>query len=375
MTQEGVASSEKGSGSFPLKMYHGHFKYVPTLHKAPSVVDSPIEERQFKLIEKELSRLISDRCPNIKIHTAGSSVVFSGPDDEVKEGVTILDELVKQVHKRMVNLSPALLLFVKSSSAIARYSSLFGQTREHIVSVEVGSQLVLSSLSLDALDEAEATLRADVSLIAVQLLDIAAPVLHRVKETVTKASNQENSQELKVSTNFLPTPKHGSVTEMELVGYTESVNTLKGILNKSLMSAGDAQEVLNLPDDLGDRFRAFMKMIHPRQTEVTLLASPAPKPHIVLTGPPSMVQGAVENVKAALATLTSDILHLDGPGAHMYFKKEGTGDMVAIQRSCQVVIEDTLNFTGVTRNHGQQGADSNKLKLEVKLGLLENEQV
>lgn len=384
VTQEGTASSEKGSGSSPFKMYTSHFKYVPKLCESPSVMESPAEEHQFKLIEKELGRQISDRCPNIKVHKAGSSVVFYGPNDEVKLGVTILDQLVKQVQKRMVNLSTALLTFIQSSSAISRYSSLFEQTLKHTVSVEVGSQLVLSSLSLDALDEAEVTLRADISLITVLLLNIEASVLYRVKETMTKATNQENSQELRVNTNFIPTPKRGSVTKVRLVGYTESVNKLKEILNKSLMSEGDAREVLNLPGDIVNCFHAFLKMIRPRQTEVTLQASPAPNPHIVLTGPPSMVQGALENVKAALATLTSDTLLFDGPGAHWYFKTEGIANMGFIQRSCQVVIEDTLNFTGVTRSHGistanisegQQGSDSNKLRMEVKLGLLENEQV
>lgn len=384
VTQEGEASSKKGSGSFPFKRYRRHSKYVPKLRESPSVMESPAEEHQFKLIEKELSRQISDRCPNIKVHKACSSVVFDGPNDEVKLGVTILDELVKQVQKRMVNLSPALLTFIKSSSAIPTYSSLFEQTLKHTVSVEVGSELVLSSLSLDALDEAEATLRADISLMTVQLQNIADLVLHRVKETMTKATNQENSQELRVNTNFIPTPKHDSVTKMRLVGYTESVNKLKEILNKSLMSEGDTQEVLNLPGDLVDYFDAFLKMIRPRQTEVTLQASPAPNPHIVLTGPPSMVQGALENVKAALATLTSDTLLLDGPGAHWYFKTEGIVNMGFIRRSRRVVIEDTLNFTGVTRSHGtstanisegEQRTDSNKLKLEVKLGPLENEQV
>lgn len=385
-TQEGVASSNTGFRRFTFKRYMSHFKYVPQFLEPPSVMESPIGRHQFKLIDKEFSRQISDQCPGIRIFKVSSSVIFEGPKDEVTLGVKILDELVKKVEKQALNLSTALLTFIKSSSAIQRYHSLFEQTLEHTVSIEVGSQLVLCSLSLDALNEAEAILRADVSLITVLLLDIEAPRVRRVTETMTEATKQENAQELRVNTNFDPTPTHRSLTKVQLVGYTESVSKLKEILHKSLMSQWDSQEVVNLPADSGDCFDSVLKMIRPRQKEVTLQASPAPNPYIVLTGPPSMVQKALEKVKATLATLTSDTLLFDGPGAHWYFQTGGIRNMLLIQRLCQVVIEDTTNSnsTGVTGNggisaanisEGQQGNHPNKLKMEVKLGQLANAQV
>lgn len=384
VAQECAAISHKGFWSFPFKKYICHFKYVQGSLEPPSVMESPIGEHHFKLIEKEFSRQISDHCPEIRILKVRSRVIFEGPDDKVPLGVKILEELVKNVEKQVVHLSTVLLTFIKSSSAIQRYLSLFEQTLEHTVSVEVGSQLVLCSLSLDALNNAEAILRSDISLITVQLLDVEAPLLRRVTETMTEATNQENAQELRVNTNFISTPTHRSVTEVQLVGYTESVNKLKEILHKSVMSPSDAQEVLNLPADSVDRFDSVLKMIRPRRTEVNLQASPAPNPYIVLTGPPSMVQEALENAKASLATLTSDTLLFDGPGAHWYFQTEGKQTMLLIQRLCEVVIEDTINVTGVTGgcpisatniSEGRQGNDSNKLQMEVKLGQLVNAQV
>lgn len=365
-------------------MYRCHFKNVPKFLDPPSVTESAIGEHQLRPIEKELSRQISDHCPNIRIFKESSSVIFEGPNDEVTLGVKILEELVEKVEKQVVDLSTDLFTFVKSSSAIQRYLSLFEQTLEHTVSVEVASQLVLCSLSLDALDEAEAILRADISLMTVQLLDIDAPLLGRVTETVTEATNQENAQELKVNTNFIPTQTHLSVTEVQLVGYTESVKKLKEILHKSLMSKWDAQEVLNLPAESVDCLDSVVKMIRPRQTEVTLQVSPAPNPYIVLTGPPSVVQEALETAKATIATLTSDTLLFDGPGAHWHFQTEGKQNMSLIQRSCQVVIEGTIKFTGVTGgsgisaaniSEGQLGNHSNQLKMEVKLGQLVDTQV
>lgn len=384
MTREGAASSDKGFGSFPFKKYICHFKYVPDFLEPPYVMESPVGEHQFKLIEKEFRCQISDHCPEIRIYKESSRVIFEGPNDEVTLGVKILEELVKKVQKQVVHLSTVLLTFIKSSSAIQRYLSLFEKTLEHTVSLEVGSQLVLCSLSLEALNEAETILRSDISLITVQLLDIEAALLRRVTETMTEATNQENAQELRVNTNFIPTPTHRSVTEVQLVGYTESVSNLKEILHKSLMSQSDAQEVLSLPADSVERFDSVLKMIRPWQTEVTLQASLAPNPYIVLTGPPSMVQEALKNAKATLATLTSDTLLFDGPGAHWYFQTEGKQNMLLIQRLCQVVIEDTINVTGVTggcaisaanNSEGPQGNHSNKLQIKVKLGQLVNAQV
>lgn len=360
-----VAPESKATPQKDLKWYLN-----PAFHEPPIVKESPMQEQQFKVIEKEFGRQISDCCPKVRVHKVSSTVVFEGPDDEVQSGVAILDKLVEQVKKRTVNLSTALLTFINSSSAILRFASLFEQTLKHTVSVEGGSQLVLSSLSSEALDEAEATLRRDTSLITVQLLNVAGPVLHRVKETMAEATRRENTRELRVNTNFIPTPKRCSATKVRLVGHTENVKKLKEILHQSVMSQGDTQEVLNLPDDFVNSFDDFFKLVGPRQTAVTVQACPAPNPHIVLTGPPSAVQEALEHAKATLATRTTDTLLIDGPGAHWHFQTEGQLSLRLIQRSCQVFIKETLILS-----EGQQGTNSNKPKVGVKLGLLEDEKV
>lgn len=365
----------------PFKMYMRHFKYVPASLEPPSILESLIEDHQFKLIEKEFNRQIMDQCPEIRVCKVRSRVMFEGPDDELKLGVQILDELVKRVEKQVVDLSPALLTFTKSNSVIQRYCSLFEQTLEHTVHAEVRSQLVLSSLSLDALDEAEAVLRTDLSQITVQLLNIEAPLLCRVTETMTEATNQENGQELRVNVNFSSTASRQSITEVQLVGYTQSVKKLKEILHKSLKSQSGAQEVLNLPSYSVDSLDLIFKTIRLRHAEVTLLASAAPNPYIVLTGPPLMVQEALENVQTTLATLTSDNLLLDGPGAHWYFQTEGKRKTLLIQELCQVVIEETISFTerhdksADNISGGLEENLSNKPKMQVKFGELVNEQV
>lgn len=384
--------TEKGFEGGSYKKYFSHFKYVRELQ---SWMELPIEEQQFKVIGKEFNQEIGDRCPEIKINKGSSTITWEGPDQKIKLGVTTHDELIKTVKERRVKLSTFLLNFIKASSAISRYPTLFEKRLKHPVSVEVGTELVLSSLSLDALDEAEATLQRDLSLVNVPLPEAkAVPLdLDRVKEAMIKATNEANSQELRVNTSFIPGPKGGPVTKVRLVGYSENVNKLKETLYCCLMNQEQTQEVLNLPRDLVDSFDAFLKMIGPKQTKVTFKASHVPNPHVLLTGPPTMVQEALESLNATLATLTLDTLVFDGPGAHWYFRTEGKLSMEIVQSSCQVVIEEQQEVCSpnVKINNGSQdlpkaaiserqlntirSTEVNKATLGIKIGNLEDEQV
>lgn len=392
--EPGVIKEEAVEGG-TYKRYISHFKYVPVLRELQSQMKLPIEEQQLKVIGKEFKQEIGVRCPEIKIHKGSSTIILEGPDQKIKLGVTTRDELIKTVKERQVKLSTPLLNFIKASSAISRYHTVFEKRLKHPVSVEVGTELVLSSMSLDALDEAEAILQRDLSLVNVPLPEAkAVPLdLDRVKETMIKATNDANSQELRVNTSFIPGPKGGPVTKVRLVGYSENVNKLKETLHCCLMNQEETQEVLNLPPDLVDSFDAFLKMIGPKQTKVTFKASHVPNPHVLLTGPPAMVQETLESLNATLATLTLDTLVFDGPGAHWYFKTEGKLSMEIVQSSCQVVIEEQQEVCSpnVKINNGSQdlpkaaiserqlntirSTEINKASLGIKIGNLEDEQV
>lgn len=383
--------TEKGFEGDTYKRYFSHFKYVPKLRELQSQIKLPIEEQQFKVIGKEFKQEIGDRCPEIKIHKGSSTIILEGADQKIKLGVTTHDETVKE---RRVKLSTPLLNFIKASNAISRYRTVFKRLK-HPVSVEVGTELVLSSMSLEALDEAEAILQRDLSLVNVPLPEAkVVPLdLDRVKETMIKATNEANSQELRVNTSFIPGPKGGPVTKVRLVGYSENVNKLKETLHCCLMNQEQTQEVLNLPHDLVDSFDAFLKVIGPKQTKVTFKASHVPNPHVLLTGPPAMVQEVLESLNATLATLTLDTLVFDGPGAHWYFKTEGKLSMEIVQSSCQVVIEEQQKVCSpnVKINNGSQdlpkaaiserqlntirSTEVNKASLGIKIGNLEDEQV
>lgn len=356
----------------------------------------PIEEKQFKLVEEEFSQEMRVHCPEVKIHRGNATVVLEGPDKEVQSGATKLDELIKKVKEKRVKFCTPLLTFIKSSGAISKYQARFQQSFRNLVCLEVGSDLVLSSLSSAALDEAEAALQRELSLAKVQLQGAAGLDLDKVKEIIIKAKNEANCRELRVDVSFIRGPST-AIIEVQLVGYSENVNKLKEVLHNYQINQVQAQEVLNLPyPELVDRFDKVLNMIGVKQTKVTFQASHFPDPHVLVSGPRCLVQEVQAILNATLASLTSDSLVLDGPGAHWHFQAEGEVSKDLVESSCQVLIREqqgvcspnvriqlrntsspsTSRSSITVRPCNTAGSTTvNKTSLEIKLGSLVDEQV
>ncbi|KAF3837178.1 hypothetical protein F7725_004642 [Dissostichus mawsoni] len=82
----------------------------------------------------------------------------------------------------------------------------------------------MSSLSSDALDEAEATLQRDFDVANVELQEALAapPDLDGLKEILFKAKNEANSREFRVDVSFIPGTSGTPNTKVRLVGYREN---------------------------------------------------------------------------------------------------------------------------------------------------------
>ncbi|KAI3375718.1 hypothetical protein L3Q82_004022 [Scortum barcoo] len=187
-------------------VYEAVKERIAILEKSlPTKRETPVVEKKFKLIEEEFSREMRAHCADVKIHRGNSMITLEGPDKEVQSGATKLNELIKKVKEKRVKLCPALLTFITSSGAISKYEARFQQSLRHPVSLEVKSDLILCSLSSDALDKAEAAVSRDLSEANVQLQGATAvpPELERVKEIMIKAKNEENSREFRVDVNFI----------------------------------------------------------------------------------------------------------------------------------------------------------------------------
>ncbi|XP_030287686.1 protein mono-ADP-ribosyltransferase PARP14-like [Sparus aurata] len=360
----------------------------------PTRKELPIAERQFKVVEEEFSREICTHCPEVKIHRGNATITLEGPDKVVKLGATKLDELIRKVKEKRVKLPSAILTFLTSSGAISKYHARFQQSLRNPVLIEVGSDLALSSLSADALDEAEAALQRDLSLDNVQLQGAAAvpPDIDRVKEILIKAKNEANLRELRVDVSFIPGPS-GAAVQVRLVGYSDNVNKLKEVLHNYQMNQVGTQELLSLPHpELVDCFPDVLKMIGMKQNKVTLEASHFPYPSVLVSGPRCLAKDVQTQLNASLASLTKDTLVLDGPAAQRYFQEEGKINKELVESYCQVIIREQQGVSGTTSSPGTTtvtprlsftrlsyntaGSTAvNKTSLEIKLGNLVDEQV
>ncbi|XP_073330732.1 uncharacterized protein [Pagrus major] len=318
-----------------------------------------------------------------------------GQNQEVKSGATQLDtELIKKVKEKRVKLPTALLTFITSSGAVSKYQARFQQSLRNPVSIEVGSDLVLSSLSEDALDEAEAAIKRDLSLDNVRLQGAAAapPDLDRVKEILMKAKNEANHRELRVDVSFIPGPSGAAITKVRLVGYSENVNKLKEVLHNSQMNQVGTKELLKLPHpELVDCFDQILDLVGMKQNKVTFKALRFPSPSVLVSGPRCLVQEVQANLKATLANLTKDTLVLDGPGAQRYFQAEGKVSKELVESSCQVIIREQQGvFSPKVKRSSTSSVKPrpaprqrrntssivfDKTSLEIKLGSLVDEQV
>ncbi|XP_029931671.1 protein mono-ADP-ribosyltransferase PARP14-like [Myripristis murdjan] len=301
-------------------------------------------EKQFNLVEEEFSREITACCPNVKIFRGKpNTIILEGPEKEVQLFSTKLDELIKRVKEKRVPLPTVLLNFITSSGAISKYKARFKQSLRSPVALETGSDLVLSSLSSDALEEAAAAVQRDLCMDTIQLEGTlaVAPDLDRVKEVLTKAKNEANCAGLRVEVNFNPAASATPKIQVQLVGYSADVGKLKAVLTDYQLNQAEVQQQLNLQlPEIVDSFDEILALIGMKRPTVKLTASHSPNPCVFLSGPRSRVQETHQALQATLSTLVWDNLVLDGPGAQQYFQKDGKRSMELVESSCQVLIRE-----------------------------------
>ncbi|XP_027143801.1 poly [ADP-ribose] polymerase 14 isoform X4 [Larimichthys crocea] len=324
--------------------------------------------------------------------TVSQTSESQGPENVVQSGAPKHDEPKKKVMEKRVNLPPDLIAFITSSGAISKYQACFQQSFRNPVSLDLGSELVLSSVSSDDLDEALAVVLRDLSVANVELQGAAAvpPDLDRVKEIMIKAKNEANCPELRVDVSFIPGPS--GTTKVRLVGYSESVDKLKEVLHEYQINQVGTQELLKLPlPELVDCFDKFLSMTDVKQNRVTLKPSHVPYPCVVVSGPRCLVKEVQAELSKALSSLLLDKLFLDGPGARQYFQAEGKVSKELVESSCHVLIREQQGLnspnvksssTGVTPiptprtlQTSPRSIAVNRTSLEIKLGSLVDEQV
>nr|XP_015801932.2 protein mono-ADP-ribosyltransferase PARP14 isoform X1 [Nothobranchius furzeri] len=360
----------------------------------PIQKELPVVERKFKLVEDEFKQEMSTRYPDVKVSRGTSnSIILEGPDEGVQSGAAKLDELIKKIKEKKVRLNTEILIFITTSGFASKYQDLFLQNLRCPVSLDIGSELLLSSLFSDVLYEAEETVLRDLSEASIQLHGAAAvpPDLTRVKEMLQKAKNEANRGEFRVDVRFISSSSGTPTTQVQLVGYTEQVNKLKDLLHDYQTNQILTQELINLQfPEMVDYFDKILKMVGMKQTKVILKVSHFPNPFVLLSGPLHLVKETQQALSSALASLTLDTLVLDGPGAQRYFQGDGKVSKELVESSFLVLIwqQDvyskfgTINQGSINRpssctprSHFNALGEMNKMNLEIKICSLEDEQV
>ncbi|XP_036066960.1 uncharacterized protein LOC118598395 [Oryzias melastigma] len=322
---------------------------VSVLEKClPSTMELPITEKHLKLIEEEFRREMQADSPEVKITTRTNMVILEGTDEKVKSGAAKLDELVKKIKVKRVQLSPCLSAFMKTSNALSKYEARFQQIFRSPVSLEVDSDLHMSSLSSVSLEEAEATLRRDIVVISVQLQG-AATIPPELRAILNKARDEVNSVGLQVEVIFIPGVNE---TTVQLVGYSPEVTKLKELLHDYQLNQAPTEEMIKLPDpELVECFDEMLNRLGVNITSVTLQTSHVPYPCVILSGPRGQVKDVHKNLQPVLANLTVDSLVLNGPGALRYFQGVGKVSKDLVETSHKVIIREQQ---GVPNIYAQQ---------------------
>ncbi|XP_029943864.1 protein mono-ADP-ribosyltransferase PARP14-like isoform X2 [Salarias fasciatus] len=369
--------------------------------------EKPITENQLKLIEEEFCCKLRAHYPDVQLSRGKGIIVLEGLEDEVQSGATKLDELIGQIKERKIQFPTPLLNFINLSGAISKYQARFQQSFRNHVSIEMRPDLVLSSLSADALDEVQAALVIDLNVSTIQLQGAAAvsPHLDKLKDILNQAQSKANRDELRVGVSFIP--GINGANRVQLVGYSASVFQFKDFIQDYQMNQVMSQDTVYLSNPkFADCFDKILGLTGINVPNVTFNVFRLPNPCVILSGPHCKVQEVKYALFSALASLTSDTLVLEGSGAQQYYQASGKDSKELLERSFRVIIREQqcvsipdvkskqrsssspmtlLPRLPVSRHHSRAvggtatahnvSCSLNKANVAIKLGSLEDEQV
>ncbi|XP_034020662.1 protein mono-ADP-ribosyltransferase PARP14-like isoform X2 [Thalassophryne amazonica] len=169
------------------------------------------------------------------------------------------------------------------------------------------------------------------------------PDLHREEETLTEANTYENLKDLLVGVCDTAALSATATIDEPLVDNGENADQLEEQPYYCQVNQAEINQLLQLPfPEMVDCFDQILGLIGMEQPAVTLQPAHDPYPHVLVSGPNSLVQDTLQALESALASLTSDKLVLDGPWAQWYFQADGKMSKKLVESSCRVLILENL---------------------------------
>ncbi|XP_076144471.1 protein mono-ADP-ribosyltransferase PARP14-like [Alosa pseudoharengus] len=359
--------------------------------------DSMATEVQFSLVEEEFGREIKISSPHVKLTRQGSRTpVFEGPEAEVEAACATLQELVKKIRQRRLQLPAPLLAFLTSSGAIQTYQTRFQQSLRSPVMLEVGPDLVLSSLTTEALEEAAAALERDLTVETVVLEQAESPGMADLRETLNHALQQANHNIPKVKLSYGAPSQSDPRMPVQLVGYRQDVERLRQVLLNYKLNQADISDFLNLPNSfVVDHFLSVLELLGIQYNGLRIMPIHLPCPSVQFAGPRQLVQEFRKRLTSGIGSLITKDFNVEGPGALQYFRGEGKDNIALLEGShkVRVLLSSDQSQVGATASQSASAVSitltdiqpdpsltppdysRNKIHLEVVLGQLEVQQV
>ncbi|XP_062372598.1 protein mono-ADP-ribosyltransferase PARP14-like [Sardina pilchardus] len=352
-------------------------------------------EMQFTLVEEEFGREIKLSSPHVKLTRQGSGTpVFEGPEAEVEAARTTLQELVKKIRQRSLQLPAPLLAFLASSGALQTYQTRFKQSLRSPVMLEVGPDLVLSSLTTEALEEAAAALERDLTVetVVLEQAETESPEIATLRETLDCALQQSNHSVPRVELSYGTPSQSNPHMPVQVVGYRQDVERLRQVLLNYKLNQADISDFMNLPNSfVVDHLFQVLELLGVQYTGLRMMPIHLPGPGVQFTGPRQMVQEFRKRLASGIGSLITKDFNVEGPGALKYFRGEGMDSIALLESSHKVMVFFSSDQSQVFVSASQSAStisitlpvpsltlpdySRNKIHLEVVLGQLENQQV
>ncbi|XP_046896608.1 protein mono-ADP-ribosyltransferase PARP14-like isoform X2 [Hypomesus transpacificus] len=323
--------------------------------------DCPVSERQYYLVKEELEKELRVLSPGVKISQNGpNNLILEGPNQEVQLGLTKLQELLKDIKEKRFQLLNTLLDFLVSSGSVSRFQARFERSLCCPVALEIGSDLILSSLSTDALEEAATMVFKELCWFTEPLEEPLGqpPALDWLKEALRKVQGEANVTGSRVVVKYQQGSCGDPRTRVQLVGYSEEVGRLKKVI---VDYQAEVHESMPLPllemVDSFDKVKDLMGLnLNPG---VRLTLSHSPVPCVKLSGPRCLVQKVLEDFKTILDCMT-------------WKKQERRSRLEAAIRRAGIAASSTR---GSSPDQAPTSSPLSHADLEVVLGSLEKQQV
>ncbi|XP_005166412.1 protein mono-ADP-ribosyltransferase PARP14 [Danio rerio] len=316
-------------------------KFTSDLQEKHQVKDEcQISEKRFALIKEQFESYINSDLPALQIAPKRAGVILlKGPEKDVQEGKEKLAKLAQGIQEKKIPSNTALMNFLDSSDGIKHFQRRFQQSLCSPVMLETsGSDLLLLSLSDEALQEAARVIKRDLSLEIIHLENTQkSSAFTALKEELSKAVKQANRESVKVELKYQN--ESSSDAKVQLVGFTTEVNELKNMLleYKRNHQMHEVRLALQFPE-MAKHFSEIMSMAGVKKNSVKIKPTCSSSPCIHLKGPRCAVESLKETLDSYLCSLVTKRFEVKGPGVQPFFQGDGAETLKLVKNSYMVGI-------------------------------------